>query len=70
MSIDIYPKFRELKISDAAVFNREFKDRPPAISEFTFTNLYSWRRAYSLRVSLFDGPDYSLFRIRKPQAVF
>ena len=55
MSIDIYPKFRELKISDAAVFDRAFKDRPPAISEFTFTNLYSWRRAYSLRVSLFDG---------------
>ncbi|MDO8748817.1 MAG: phosphatidylglycerol lysyltransferase domain-containing protein [Candidatus Omnitrophota bacterium] len=55
MSIDIYPKFRELKLSDAAVFDRAFKDRPPAISEFTFTNLYSWRRAYSLRVSLFDG---------------
>ena len=55
MSIDIYPKFRELKISDAAVFDQAFKDRPPEISEFTFTNLYSWRLAYSLRVSLFDG---------------
>lgn len=55
MNIDIYPKFRELEISDAAVFNRAFKDNPPMISEFTFTNLYSWRRAYSLRVSLFDG---------------
>ena len=55
MSIDIYPKFRELEISDAAVFDRAFKDRPPAISEFTFTNLYSWRRAYSLRVSFWDG---------------
>ena len=55
MNIDIYPKFRELEISDAAVFNRAFKDNPPMISEFTFSNLYSWRRAYNLRVSLFDG---------------
>lgn len=55
MSIDIYPKFSELEIGDAALFNRVFKDNPPIISEFTFTNLYSWRRAYGLRVSLFDG---------------
>ena len=55
MNIDIYPQFRELNIGDAAVFNRAFKDNSPTISEFTFTNLYSWRWAYSLRVSLFDG---------------
>lgn len=54
MHIDMYPKFRELGISDAAVFNQAFKDNPPEISEFTFTNLYSWRRAYSVKVSLWD----------------
>jgi hypothetical protein len=55
MSIPIYPKFSALEINDTAVFDRAFEENPPLISEFTFTNLYAWRRAYALTVSFLDN---------------
>lgn len=55
MYIDKYPKFRQIDISDAEMFKKAFEDNPPAISEFTFTNLYAWRSSYKLTISLMDN---------------
>ena len=54
MIIASYPNFIPLEISHIEVFGQAFKDNPPKISEFTFTNLYSWRGAYKTKVSVLD----------------
>jgi len=57
MTVDIpgYPNFRPLELRDLNYFRDAFRDNPPDISEFTFTNLYAWRAAYGFEVSLLDG---------------
>ncbi|MGE5197941.1 MAG: DUF2156 domain-containing protein [Deltaproteobacteria bacterium] len=50
-----YPSFRTLDKSDKPLFDREFRDNPPEISEYTFTNIYAWRQVYKFRISLLDG---------------
>lgn len=54
MSVSIYPEFRPLTINDLAVFKRAFRENPPSLSEFTFTNLYAWRRAYKFTFTRLD----------------
>jgi uncharacterized protein len=51
MSLPKYPDFRPLELKDLPIFTRAFKEDPPAISEFTFTNLYAWREVYRPQVS-------------------
>jgi uncharacterized protein len=46
-----YPYFRELELTDKNVFDRALAAYPPEISEFTFTNLYSWKDTYQFKVS-------------------
>ena len=53
-NLPVYPHFRPLELTDAAVFDKAFREYPPTISEFTFTNLYAWRRAYGFSVSLLE----------------
>lgn len=60
MVIPRYPDFKPLDITDLHIFNHAFTNLPPQISEFTFTNLYSWRQAYKLQVCLFD--DFLIVR--------
>lgn len=60
MSLCAYPKFRSLELSDYEAFNWIFINNPSVISEFTFTNLFSWRNAYRLRVSALD--DFILLK--------
>lgn len=52
MDIPAYPEFRQLLREDKAIFDSAFAEYPPRISEFTFTNLYSWREAYQFKVSV------------------
>ena len=54
MIIASYPNFIPLEISHIKLFGQALKDNPPKISEFTFTNLYSWRDAYKTKVSVLD----------------
>lgn len=54
MSIPDYPQFRPLDIGDQNIFNKFFRENPPVISEYTFTNLYAWRDAYQFHVSFLD----------------
>jgi len=55
MSIQPYPSFRPIELSDKPLFDKAFSASPPEISEFTFTNLYAWREAYGITVSILDG---------------
>jgi uncharacterized protein len=52
MQIPNYPDSRPLELTDKSRFDSALAADPPEISEFTFTNIYSWRRAYAFRVSL------------------
>ena len=51
MDIPLYPQFRELIKEDKPVFDAAFRQFAPLISEFTFTNLYSWRHHYQIKVT-------------------
>jgi hypothetical protein len=55
MNISSYPDFRPLEIGDLNTFESAFKNSPPVISEFTFTNLYSWREAYNFKIAELNG---------------
>lgn len=44
-----FPSFKDLSLEDKALFDEMFLRFPPQISEFTFTNLFIWRKAYSLK---------------------
>jgi hypothetical protein len=52
MSITSYPLFEPLKKEHKPLFDTVFKNNPPEISEFTFTNIYSWTHAYNFEVSM------------------
>ncbi len=53
--IPSYPGFRPLDKSDRELFEESFRENPPQISEYTFTNIYAWRQIYKFQVSLLDG---------------
>ncbi|MFA5275744.1 MAG: phosphatidylglycerol lysyltransferase domain-containing protein [Candidatus Omnitrophota bacterium] len=55
MVIPAYPDFKPLELEYLSIFNQAFKENPPRISEFTFTNLYAWREAYKFKVSTLDN---------------
>jgi len=50
-----YPGFIALNFEHKLFFDQAFKQFPPQISEFTFTNLFSWKETYDYQVSLLDG---------------
>jgi uncharacterized protein len=60
MNISNYPLFVPLDIEHKSVFDSAFINMRPEISEFTFTNLYSWRRPYNFEVSMLD--DFIILR--------
>lgn len=50
-ALPIFPEFRPLEIGDGPVFHKLFRDHPPIISEYTFTNLFAWMYPYDFRIS-------------------
>lgn len=46
MAFETLQDYKQIKISDKAIFDDFFKAYPPEISEYTFTNLYMWRNHY------------------------
>ncbi len=50
-----YPQFTPLELGHKQFFEAAFKNYPPEISEFTFTNLFSWRQCYGYKVSMLNG---------------
>lgn len=53
--METYPLFKPIEFADARLFKEAFREDPPEISEFTFTNLYAWREAYRVSVSRMDS---------------
>ena len=53
--IPSYPVFRPLTLEDKVIFDGIFRKYPPQISEFTFTNLFAWRKAYQFQVSQLES---------------
>ena len=60
MDIKEYPAFGPLAREHKPLFDRVFKENPPQISEFTFTNLFAWRDVYALSLCRFEG--FYIFR--------
>ena len=54
MLIPQFPSFRDLAIEDKAIFDKLFYDNSPLISEYTFTNIYSWKDAYGFKICMLD----------------
>lgn len=50
-----FPEFRDISIEDQRVFDWFFSQYHPEISEYTFTNLYVWRRTKLLKLTIFDN---------------
>jgi hypothetical protein len=46
-----FPQFKDLTLEDKSLFDQLFAPLPPAISEFTFTNLFIWRQCYQTQIS-------------------
>ncbi|MHA1916390.1 MAG: DUF2156 domain-containing protein [Promethearchaeota archaeon] len=44
-----------IEISDKPLFDNYFKNYPPEISEFSFTNLFMWRNSYKFLYVEYDG---------------
>jgi len=47
-----FPEFFDMILGHQKVFDRFFSKYKPEISEYTFTNLYVWRRARPIKFSL------------------
>ena len=50
-----FPQARPLARDDKFLFDGLFRRFPPRISEYTFTNLFAWRRAYRFHDSQAEG---------------
>jgi hypothetical protein len=55
LSLARFPEFRDISISNKEDLDVIFAKYPPEISEYTFTNLFVWRRAREIRLSRMDG---------------
>lgn len=62
-SVPVYPHFRPLVLSDKPLLDCMFAIYSPEQSEYTFTNLFSWRKAYSFRIS--SAGDFILIASQK-----
>jgi hypothetical protein len=61
-----YPQFSALDFEHKAFFDQAFKKLPPRISEFTFTNLFSWREAFNYEASILEGAIIIRLGIGRP----
>lgn len=50
--IPVFPEFREIELKDKKLFDDYFKMMQPEISEYTFANLYAWRKILQIKISL------------------
>lgn len=62
-TVPVYPHFRPLALSDKPLLDSMFAIYSPEQSEFTFTNLYAWRKAYDFSIS--SSGDFILIGSRK-----
>ncbi|VVB54050.1 Uncharacterised protein [uncultured archaeon] len=48
-------KFKPITLNDKPLFDGFFRKHPQKISEYTFTNLFCWRRMWNYRYAVIDG---------------
>ena len=53
MGKNIFPNFKDIEIGDRETFNSFFSEFPPEASEYTFTNLFIWRKHYRFKWSVY-----------------
>ncbi|HPU30888.1 MAG TPA: phosphatidylglycerol lysyltransferase domain-containing protein [Syntrophorhabdaceae bacterium] len=49
----IFPYFKDMEIKDREIFNAFFLEFQPEASEYTFTNLFIWRKHYKFKWSIY-----------------
>lgn len=54
-SLAAFPQECSIELKDKNAFDSLFKSLQPEVSEFTFTNLFCWRDAYSIKISRLDN---------------
>ncbi len=64
MTIPEFPQFVPISLEHKPEVDRGFAQIEPAISEFTFTNLFMWRYYYNISVSKLQG--HILFLAQPP----
>ena len=50
-----YLDLKPITINDKALFDSYFKELCPVNSEYTFTNLFIWRKSYNIRYAIIDN---------------
>lgn len=53
MDKNIFPYFKDIEIKDRELFNIFFLEFQPEASEYTFTNLFIWRKHYRFKWSIY-----------------
>lgn len=55
MTIPEFPDSRPLVLEDKALFDRLFAESQPEVSQYTFTNIFAWRRGRTTHASQLEG---------------
>ncbi|MFH2068765.1 MAG: phosphatidylglycerol lysyltransferase domain-containing protein [Candidatus Omnitrophota bacterium] len=53
--IPIFPKFKPIETADREALEGYFREHPPVVSEFTFTNLFGWQKVHNYQVSKYKN---------------
>lgn len=73
MSKNFFPEFKDIEIEDRDIFNVFLSKYQPEASEYTFTNLFIWRKHYNFKWSIYKdwlliitGEDKNSWRAFQP----
>jgi hypothetical protein len=69
MEIPVYPDFTEVDLSHRRIVNDFFTRHPVEASEYTFTNIFSFRLAYNFKLSLLND-NLIIFKDTEPVSIF
>ncbi len=50
-----FPEFKPIEITDRETLEDYFREHPPLVSEFTFTNLFGWQKVHNYQISKYDN---------------
>ena len=64
-----FPEFKDVDLSFQEIFNGFLSRHPLEASEYNFTNIFAFRKAYSFKVSLLYD-NLIIFRNSEPVSVF
>jgi len=50
-----FPNFKPIELADRQILEDYLRDNPPLTSEFTFTNIFIWRKIYNYKISKYNN---------------